>query len=219
MARALPSIRATKGFTLIELLVVIAIIAILAAMLLPALKSARDKAKQASCMNNLKQLGVLIFLYADDHEGTLPSIQPNVSGPGAADWLYQEINGDLVRYLPKWPQRDMLHCPSVEPKWGSFGRRTNYGLNCELFYWNSGGPKLYKKIGSISQPSVTILAADGARDTLSGLLSPGYQVCGLSLWVSPPFDFIAYIHSNGFNTLFADGHVEYRKDRVGLQRY
>jgi prepilin-type N-terminal cleavage/methylation domain-containing protein/prepilin-type processing-associated H-X9-DG protein len=61
-----------KGFTLIELLVVIAIIAILAAMLLPALERAREQAKRAVCMSNLKQLGVVMYIYAQDYEGHFP---------------------------------------------------------------------------------------------------------------------------------------------------
>src|SRR5882762_5688373 len=89
---ALASARRAPGFTLIELLVVIAIIAILAAMLLPALAAAKERAKRASCVNNLRQLCISLSTYAADNNDYMPPLKWRDGNP--------QYPYEMFRYAP-----------------------------------------------------------------------------------------------------------------------
>ena len=104
--------RNAPSFTLIELLVVIAIIAILAALLLPALTGAKERSKRVSCKNSMRQFILAVHMYGDDNEQRVPSGAPNPSKPPDDDHLpviSEATSNSLIQYLVS--QR-MVHCPS-----------------------------------------------------------------------------------------------------------
>ena len=107
-----------RAFTLIELLVVIAIIAILAALLLPALSKAKRRAKDAQCLNYLKQLGLVMKMYVNDNSDTFPGIASRAYGYHPEDWIYWRTDTNTYPPFEKSPiltvlptGRPSLRCP------------------------------------------------------------------------------------------------------------
>lgn len=215
--------RRKHGFTLIELLVTIAIIAILAALLLPTLQKAKEKASAITCRSNAKTVAMAVMFYCENFDGYIPlAIGNDVGKPQTASWAWCLLLTDCL------PDGKPLVCPGLRDAGGYCWKRT-YDLTAETVRINTdpmgwqadyGGfafnpmvvssSNLYPRarLGQFKRTSEKLMFADsGVKNGYDAAHTPG---AGIALAVAPDWGntYFASWHAQTCNMAFYDGHVE-----------
>ncbi len=216
-------------FTLIELLIVIAIIAVLAAMLLPALNKARDKAKDISCLSNMRQLGLLMNFYTDNNNGQFPKASGLLTG-GASSWnqqgrwqdgLYAMKSNQNLKNRLHWKvddnttltrPYDIFACPaSKDMPWNSGGVMGFLGHYLINSYISNYGMDAWAQayaafnVKSVKQPSRTMELIDGAMERRTSCSTPSIDTQSQLVANGGK---LRHQSGKGMNALFVDGHAE-----------
>ena len=223
-----------RAFTLIELLVVIAILAILAALLLPALATAREKGRKAVCVSNLRQVGLAIRSYADDNEGRIPygpkappftsptDFYPSTGAPTSLLSLRSGAPAGLGLLLPQFlaSQPKVLFCPGSDQPVDAEAELAKVGTNQaqgSYYYRHAGNTQLFDSPGTNGRPDHLLL--DRLGDNRNG--RPIRALAIDSQFLCPP-DLATYNvkprthHQLRFaDILFSDGHAASRLNRDG----
>jgi len=196
-----------RGFTLIELLVVIAIIAILAAILFPVFARAREKARQTSCLSNVKQLMLAVMQYAQDYDETLPVASHWAANdnhlPSLTNTYWYEA---LEPYIAN---TQLLVCPSQSSGNPSAGA-PGYGWNYQEFgYTHSSGALQYHystPLGEIASPAQSILLGDCEDRNARGSSGSRYLY---RRDATLPLSLLPARHNGGGNMGLCDGHAKW----------
>jgi prepilin-type N-terminal cleavage/methylation domain-containing protein/prepilin-type processing-associated H-X9-DG protein len=212
-----------QGFTLIELLVVIAIIAILAALLLPALAKARERGNRARCCSNLHQIGIGLMIYAHDNRDLLPK------GQGASNWPWDVPQTTLTNLLQNGMTRHKMYCPSNpdpdnDTLWTYWIQTYQYAVTGYGYYLKNIGlvdPRYAQDrltVGTSTHLTASGLVADATISENALVIADGRYGRGGSFteiwggWVNPH----RTAHLNGAlpaggNVCYLDGHVSWVK--------
>ena len=203
--------RTRRGFTLIELLVVIAIIAILAAILFPVFAKAREKARQASCLNNTKQMGTATMMYIQDYDETFMLLQFPVAGGFTYNGYAHSNMLWYMAIIPYVKNNNLYNCPSSTKKWtGQYTGDLAYGCNVRIT--NGDFAPNSAPLAGLALPSETVIVADS--DWTNSTADYGYSN---SYMLTTPFHvsrFIPQRHNEGASLVMCDGHAKWYKLQV-----